>query len=78
MTKIDLLKIDVEGAELRVLKGAKESLAKGKIFRIVAELHPPFVRCPKRLVSLLQEFGYTVTLNTDLRFIYAFKNVSID
>lgn len=35
---IDLLKIDVEGHEVEVLKGAQRLLAKGRVFMIFAEL----------------------------------------
>ena len=37
--KIDLLKIDVEGAEYSVLLGAKNSLKKGRIKAIQLEIH---------------------------------------
>ncbi len=36
---IDLVKIDVEGAEFRVLKGAEKTLSAGRIRRILIELH---------------------------------------
>jgi FkbM family methyltransferase len=35
----DLVKVDVEGAEFQVLKGAREALAEGRIRRIMVELH---------------------------------------
>jgi FkbM family methyltransferase len=54
--RVDLLKIDVEGAEFLVLDGAKASLSSKKIKRIVIELHD---REQKRhLESILSEFGY--------------------
>lgn len=39
MERIDMCKIDVEGAELLVLKGAEYSLRKKKIRRFVCEVH---------------------------------------
>lgn len=41
--KVDLCKIDVEGAELLVLKGAESSLKDKKILRFICEIHE---RCP--------------------------------
>jgi FkbM family methyltransferase len=74
LTRIDILKIDVEGAEFKVLKGAKESLKNGKIFRIVAELHTPFIQKPERIISFLRKFGYTVTVNNASQYLYACKS----
>ena len=36
---VDLVKIDVEGAEFLVLEGMKESLAHGKVRNVLVELH---------------------------------------
>jgi FkbM family methyltransferase len=36
---VDLVKIDVEGAEVKVIKGALRYLNEGRILRIVAEVH---------------------------------------
>ncbi len=37
--KVDLMKIDVEGGEFIVLRGAREALSQGRIKRLVIELH---------------------------------------
>ena len=61
---IDLVKIDVEGAEYRVLKGMKKSLAAGHIKRVVFELNKSMLQADlEPLLELLkrcrQEQGAT-------------------
>lgn len=41
--KIDLLKIDCEGAEVQVIAGAEASLRTGKIKQMVVEFHPNII-----------------------------------
>ena len=48
INQVDILKIDVEGAEKRVLDGATQLLERGAIKQILLELNP---RC--------REYGYT-------------------
>jgi len=69
--RVDLLKIDVEGFELQVLKGAQKSLHAGKVFAIQMERHEDNMRSSqaedisqyltdfgfKRLVALKHSFG---------------------
>jgi FkbM family methyltransferase len=74
LTRVDLLKVDVEGIEFKVLKGAKKSLKNGKIFRIIMELHMPFVQKPEKIISLLRKFGYMVTVSNALQYLYAYKS----
>jgi FkbM family methyltransferase len=52
----DLVKIDVEGAEFQVLEGAKESLADGKIRRIMVELHDKDAK--DNLGQILTGYGF--------------------
>ena len=61
--RVDLLKIDVEGAELEVLHGALPLLQSGSIKEVICELHEPAVRRAdvERIFSLA---GYGVS---DLR-----------
>ncbi len=58
----DVIKIDVEGAEYDVLRGARETLAKYKpnILLATHDCHLPGVQ--KLSVDLLQDLGYELTL----------------
>lgn len=61
--RLDFVKIDVEGAELAVIRGARAALAR---FRptLLVELNPAALRArqaePVELLSLLRELGYSV------------------
>lgn len=61
ITRIDAMKLDVEGAELRVLAGAKETLTKWKP-RLLVELNRPclerFGAKPEDLCEALKALGY--------------------
>ncbi|MFB6226505.1 MAG: FkbM family methyltransferase [Candidatus Paceibacteria bacterium] len=50
----EIIKIDVEGAELDVLKGSKEVLNKNKLNTIFLELHPMFFKESKKETILKQ------------------------
>ena len=52
----DLVKIDVEGAEFRVLKGARKSLENQRIRRIMVELHDKDAK--DELYSILNGYGF--------------------
>jgi FkbM family methyltransferase len=56
LERADLVKIDVEGAEFQVLKGAKEALANGKIRKIMVELHDKDAR--DELDEILTGYGF--------------------
>jgi hypothetical protein len=64
-TRVDVIKIDVEGAELQVLKGATETL---KAFRpkIVMEINPSALAAadtsPLELVDFLNSFDYKTNI----------------
>lgn len=71
ITKVDILKINVEGAELAVLKGCKRFLADGRIFKIVATPHPPFEREAKKISNYLETFGYKIKVAGNVQYLYA-------
>ncbi|MFL5304564.1 MAG: FkbM family methyltransferase [Polyangia bacterium] len=63
VTRVDLLKIDVEGAELRVLRGAHELLRSGRIAAVVLEVcnpeEPGKADNARQIAALLQDAGFT-------------------
>lgn len=67
--RIELLKIDVEGAELKVLRGCKSLLAHGGIEKIIVELNPncrQYGYTQYDTVEFLQENEYRIfTLTED-------------
>jgi FkbM family methyltransferase len=59
ISHIDLVKIDVEGYEMHVLKGGEKALRKGLIERFVIEVHKDQVST-KNLIEYLKDFGYSI------------------
>jgi FkbM family methyltransferase len=53
----DVIKIDVEGAEVNVIKGALQTLAKG-VKLVVIEMHTP--NSKRDIIELLKPFNYTL------------------
>jgi FkbM family methyltransferase len=64
ITKIDAIKIDVEGAEEPVLSGAKEVLSCLKPGLIVVECELDLEE-PERIGSFLKNFGYRISTITE-------------
>jgi FkbM family methyltransferase len=62
-SKIDLIKIDVEGFEFEVITGALELIRSGKptiIIELLRKWMKPFGRKPQDVISLLEPLGYRV------------------
>jgi FkbM family methyltransferase len=57
LDKVDLVKIDVEGYEMNVLRGLEKSLRKGLVERLIIEVHKDQIKTSD-LVSYLQNHGY--------------------
>jgi FkbM family methyltransferase len=62
LDRIDLLKMDIEGAECRAVAGLHRRLAAGKIDRIILELHPEYLEAQgsaaEALMAVLRAHGY--------------------
>jgi len=59
--KIDLIKIDVQGAELDVLKGSHNILKKDKP-RLLVEVHPSLNLNQEALYEFLRNYGYSLKM----------------
>lgn len=70
---IDMIKIDVEGAELKVLKGLEEFLRKGRVKILIVEISTNcqlYGYTQQQVIDYLREIGYlTYILNQELRLI---------
>ena len=72
--RIDVLKVDTEGFELPVLKGAKETLLRDHP-RIAGEAHPRFSDSAETILSYLGGLGYAGRAERDgkAQMFYAWK-----
>ena len=58
-THIDMVKIDVEGAELKVLRGGAATLSRPEPMILMVDIHGGRVK-PHEVWSLLVEYGFSV------------------
>jgi len=57
---IAMIKIDVEGAELNVLKGATKTLSANKDIIVLMDIHPSLGVNPKDICTYLEDKGFTI------------------
>jgi len=76
----DVVKIDVEGAELRVLKGATQTLRQARL--VLCELHPAALRAdnhsPQEVMGLLVDMGFDLWMVQEFRETSGQKLVEIN
>jgi len=58
--RVDVVKIDVEGAECLVLGGAAKMLRQNGPMKIVADVHPQYGVNPEEVIRTLEDFGFSV------------------
>jgi FkbM family methyltransferase len=63
---VDVLKIDVEGAELALLRGAERTLADERLLAVLVEVHPDFAVDPAEVCELLAARGFTFRVPGDI------------
>jgi FkbM family methyltransferase len=68
ITKISLIKIDVEGAEVLTLKGAIQTLKQRKITNMIIEFHSR--ENHDYIINLLKELGYSISCSSERPGIY--------
>ena len=75
---INLLKIDVEGSEYNLLKGAKKTLKKNKIKIILIEIMEKkhiYVKKEKKILNLLKRGNFNLIKKKNLWFTSIFSNI---
>lgn len=57
---VDMMKIDVEGAEMEVLRGAAKVLESNPTIVLLVDIHPQQGVDPKQLCGYLERLGFTI------------------
>ncbi len=74
ISAVDLLKIDVEGAEELVLRGAEQTLQRKLIRAIVCEINPEalaaFSSSPQKIFELLERHGYQPVETVEMNVVF--------
>ena len=75
---IDILKIDIEGSEYELLKGAKNTLNKNKIKIILVEILAKknfYIKKEKKVLNLLKKRNFTLLKKVNIPSISLFSNI---
>ena len=81
LSKIDIVKIDVEGNELSILKGMRNLLESQNHLNIIVEIHKGHLLSqgiePKEVYDFLQKFGFSAKQITSNKSIVLFSNKKV-
>ena len=75
---IDILKIDIEGSEYELLKGAKNTLNKNKIKIILVEILAKknfYIKKEKKILNFLKKRNFTLLKQVNIPSISLFSNI---
>ena len=75
---IDILKIDIEGSEYELLKGAKNALKKEKIKIILIEIIDKknlYAQKEKKILNLLKERNFVLIKKKNILSVSLFSNI---
>ena len=75
---IDILKIDIEGSEYELLKGAKNTLNKNKIKIIIVEILAKkkfYIKKEKKVLNLLKKRNFALLKKVNIPSISLFSNI---
>ena len=69
---VDLLKVNIEGAELNALLGARNFLDHKRIKKIVVMVHPPYDETASKICAYLRGRKYRTLIGNKSKVIYGF------
>ena len=72
INQIDVIKVDIEGYELKFLQGAKETIKRFKPKIIISAYHCPYdkKKIPKSILEIRKDYKFKLIKSTEEDFIF--------